>query len=818
MDGERSFGLWVRRRRRELGLTQAALADMVGCSAVTVRKLEADERRASDQMAERLARFLEIGPNERAAFLSAARGAAPAPTTAAPATLPRRAEPLVGREEALAAVCNRLQRPELRMLTLTGPGGVGKTSLALAAAAALGEAFPGGRFFIPLAAVARPDDVPAAVALALDVADAPGRSPLESVAARLAGARALLLMDNLEQVAGCAPWLAALLAASPATTLLATSRGPLRLPAEHTFAVPPLALPPVPRAARAPHDPAALDAIAESPAVELFVRRAGGARPGLAFEPDDMVATAAVCLHLGGLPLAIELVAARCALLAPAEILARLGGGHGYDPLDLAQERGGERPERQRTLWNAIAWSYDLLPPPERRLFAWLGAFAGAFSPPSAEAVCAAAGMRPVAVLDGLAALRDAGLLVEAGLSRRLELPPPIRAFARERLAAAGELGRARAAHAAHFLALAQEADAHFARGEHEHEWRAALDGEHDNLAAAIEGALAADDLATAARLGSALWWFWYMRGSWQEGLGWLRRLLAAGPVPAPLRADLHKGAGTLAKELALPDEAEASLRESAALFQAAGDERGRAAALNNLAGLLHLQGRLAEAEACYRDSLAVWERLDIRPSAALTRANLGALAVDAGRLAEADALYAAALDWWRAEDNLAQIAIVRSNQGQLALLRGDSAGAAALLEEGLAIQRELADRRSAAASLALLAAARATLGDLGALGLAQGALREYAELGDRHGVVECLECAADLIGRGGALLAAELYGCAEAQRRRLAMPLLPAQRRRYDEAQAAAAAAHPPARWAAAKERGRRAPVERMVEAVLGL
>ena len=455
---------------------------------------------------------------------------------ATPNNLPAQATPFVGRARELSDVGARLARPDLRLLTLLGPGGVGKTRLALAVAAeAIGDHWD-GVYFVALDQLLDPAMVAPTIARTLGLPESGGRAPAEALRAHLADQRALLLLDNFEQVLGAIGLVADLLAACPRLKVLATSRANLRVSGEFTYTVPPLGLPPeaVTSAAPPPFDTPvpALDVLG-SDAVRLFLARAEAVRPDLAFGQSELAAVVTICRQLDGLPLAIELAAARVKLLTPSALLPRL-------ERVLTVLTGGARdlPIRQQTLRGAIDWSYHLLIPAEQRLFRRLGVFAGGFTFEAAEAVCPDAD-----ALDGVASLVENSLVrpMEADGPPRFVMLAAVTEYALEQLAASGELPSVRRRHAELVLALAETARPHLFGRRHA-EWLPALDREHDNARAALRWALDAGEAEVGLRLAAALQEYWLIRGVRDEARSWLRRCLDLGAPRDDLRASRAEG------------------------------------------------------------------------------------------------------------------------------------------------------------------------------------------------------------------------------------------------------------------------------------
>jgi non-specific serine/threonine protein kinase len=698
----------------------------------------------------------------------AARSVAPLLTNRKRTNLSESLTSFVGREQELAEIKQGL--PTTRLTTLTGIGGLGKTRLAQQVAAEMLDAYRDGVWFVDLAPLGDPALVPSALAQVLQVKEPAGQPLIAALCNHLRTRETLLILDNCEQVLdGCARMTEALLRDTAHVTVMATSREALHLAGECAFPLSPLPLPDARADAKS---------IARSDAVQLFIERARQHRPRFDLEAQPARVVAEICVRLDGIPLALELAAARVAVLPVEQILRLL-----TERFRLLTSGDRDLP-RHQTLRAMLDWSYDLLDDTERKLFARLSAFAGGWTLEAASQVCSGQPITKDDLVYVLIALIEQSLVIAEEDGDRYRMLETVRQYARDRLLESGEEKQWRDRHLVYFLALTEEAQPKL-NGPEQRNWLERLDRELDNLRWALTWATGADAVS-GMRLASACQRFWQIRGYVREGLGWLAAMLSAatGSPTTEQRAKALGTAATLARATSDFAKARTLYEEALSLWRELGARRGVAGALGNLGMVSYDQGDFAAAMARHEESLAIWRELDDRQGIARTLLALGNVVYSQGDEPAAASLYEQSLAIERELGDQRAIAIVLNNLGMVAeYYRGDYPAARRLHEEALAIRRELGDRWGIANSLLNLGTTAFEQRDYAsARALLMESLAIQRELVDRLGIIGSLEALASLaFATGGPEAGARLCGHAARLREEIGAPFPPWERLRYD-------------------------------------
>ncbi len=695
-----------------------------------------------------------------------------------PSNLPAQRTGFVGREKEIAGAKELLLREDVRLLTVTGPGGIGKTRLAVQVASGLIDRFPGGIHFVPLSSLRDPGLIPSAIVQAMGIREAGGQTPLQILNENLqdpSRGPILFLLDNFEHLMQAAPMVAGLLSVGPDLKILVTSRGALHVYGEHEFPVPPLALP----------DSQArptVSSLSQFPAVALFVQRAVAAKPDFELNRENAPAVIEICARLDGLPLAIELAAARVKVLSPSSMLTRLASR-----LQLLTGGSRDLPQRQQTLRAAMDWSHDLLSPAEQKLFRRLSVFVGGCNLEGVEAVCDSKGDLGVDLLDGMASMVDKSLLQQIEQQRgesRFMMLETIREYALEKLDASGEKALTKRTHAAYCLVLAEE-EATEQSGAEVAEWVERLGLEHDNFRAALEWLTETGNAEWGLRLGAALFRYWEMRENFAEGRDRLGKLLKLPGAAARTKARSRAlfAAGVLAVEQGDYAATAALIGESLDIARQLYDKQGIAVCLNALAVNARDRGEVAVARSLFEESLVQWRALNDETAVARALSNLANVVKLQGDYVRARSLYAECHSIFRALGDRTGVAWSMNHEGDVARDQGDYAGARALYEQGLSIFRELDDRWGIAGTLADLGSlAREQQNYPVAHSLHRESIKIFQELDHKRGIARLLECfACSAAAQLEPQRSLRLAGAAAALRQNIGAPLTPAEQAKLE-------------------------------------
>jgi predicted ATPase len=810
-----SVAEWLQRYRQARHMTQQDLGELLGYSSESVRKFESRGGRPSSGFTASLAAHLGLSGDGAAEFVAFLRGAPanqsqpvadwiaelsePAPATRAPTNLPSPLTELIGRSAEVEQQFALLSRADVRLLTLVGPAGVGKTRLALAVAERMRDISQDGVYLIELAAVTDPNDIERAIADGLRLRDVAGRTSIEILKDYVRDKHLLLVLDNLEQFAGARDAslqgmaqriIAGLLRSARHLKVLATSRVRLRIAGERVYSVPPLRVP---------------------TATELFIARVRDLIPEFAPHSDASSPVGQICRQLDGIPLAIELAAARCDRLAPSAVLDLL---QQRTRLEVLVDGALDQEARHQTLRTAIEWSFDLLDHGAQDLFTRLAVCAGGFTLSAAAAIAASAETDVRGLL---------GVLVEANLVRVQHLPrqrysqlETLREFAVERLEAAERWDATAHAHAQFYVALAERIEPELV-GREQARWLDECEAEHANIRAALGWLVEHEELEVAGRLTSALWRFWWTRGYLTDGRAWCDVILRNPAVLSPLtHARVLTADGILARSQRALERAAMLLNEALDIWQQLDRADGGALALINLGSVAESLMQYDVARQRYTECLDYYRRVDDSRGEAHALNNLSVVAIDEGRFPEAAALAGRSLEIFDQQvvDERGK-ALVQRNLGWIATAQGDYPRAGQWLDSSLALYRHLGDREGEANVLNNVALISFFDGDGDAgTGQALDALRLFFELSDFAGIAESLEILSGCAGRvGDGHMAARGFGVAEALRASVRTPHFPSQRETYRSMVAAAHRGVDEAVWSAAWAEGAARPDQMIAE-----
>ena len=820
MNETASFGYWVRRWRKALDLTQSQLAEQVACAVVTIKKIESDERRPSRQMAERLAICLSVPEAQRTKFIQVALKEKPVYTLylpEKPAThsedlrvankIPKPITRLIGRRAEIEAIKDCVKRVDVRLVTLSGLGGVGKTRLAIQVAQELISDFKDGVFIISLAPLSDPDIVATAIAKTVELHQTPGKSLKDCLIGQLFDRTTLLVLDNFEHLLPAGLFVSELLKSTSALKILTTSRTPLHLYGERRFIIQPFDV---------PDQSGNISELEQNDAITLFVERAQATLSDFRLTVNNASSIAQICHRLEGLPLSIELAAARMNALSPQELLDHL-----ETRLPLLTDGPRDVPLRQQTLINTVAWSYELLNQAEKMLLERLSTFRGGGTLEAIESICS--DMAKSVIVKGLTRLVDQSLVGRYKINKepRFTMLETIREFAASCFKSEEEAEAVQQKHLAYYLNLALRAEPELTSKD-EPIWLDRLEIELDNIRAALDFGLREDAnpkiKESAAMLTGTLWYFWYSRGLLQEGSEWCTRALDCVPAENEARAKALSGIGSLLWAQDYNEEAHSYLDEAISLFRRYTD-------LRKLAETLHISGHVEHGRQNYMiarerfvESLTLYQKLEDEVNGYTLIKDLGLLAYIQGEYEVAKSYYEESLEWFRLNTIKDGIESALRWLGDLERVSGSYEQAASDYREALQYNSEVD----------LPLAVAATLSRLGQIALHEENIYEAKSLfldslkmqnegGNRYGTVECL------VGLAGVAVfqkeferAAKLFGAAQALLESLGIPLFPAERLDWERDEKNLRAQFPNDRLESAWKIGKTIPLDQVLKGII--